>query len=612
MKVLLVGRHQNIEPLGLLHLSGVARDAGWARDVVLVKNGDFSEVVTRARETRPALVAFSIWTGFHLQSFAAADAIRAMGILVALGGPHATYHPEGCLAHADYVSKGGGFRTFRRILNGEIAHGLVFDDERLADGFPVPDRATTYERYPDLAQSPIKSIIASDGCPFQCSYCNSPQLNEMYGGFNLSLRPMDEVIREAQEIRDRWPAKLIYFQDDVFGFKIDWLEELARRWPVEVGIPWHCQIRLEMTKDERRLDLFRAGGCTGITLAIESGNDWLRRYVLQRGMADDLIVAGIRKVQARGLTLRTEQILAVPFSDLSTDLETLELNTRLNPEMAWSSILAPYRGLPIGELAKTFGMYDGDNDSLTETFFDSSVLKHVRNGWRSMSDVVRGSTASSKDNPLMRMRVLTTGSSPATGRNYAVVCEAAQPGQLAADGKAGKVVPRTLRHATIEYLTPEENRDYCLSTVSLHHIFYVMAKMPRGHAPASRWVRLPKAERTWAALGNLTRQHLEAEVGLEKTIEWTLDLKREMGLDELPTLIAENPWYFVFLPSGGEFARALLAEGVLEELDPFPKLATRTRHWLFERALYRITPCVPAIAHSGEGSLPPAPVEAFV
>ena len=740
VKVLLIGRHQSIEPLGLQALAGVAREAGWDRDVVLVRDGDFDKVVEHALSTRPDVVAMSVWTGFHLQSFRAADAMRAAGLRVAIGGPHATYFSESCASHADWVSKGAGFRTFRRILDGDLAPGVHFDEERLAGGFPLADRASVYASYPDLAASQIKSMMNSVGCPFtcvtgdtliclddgldtvanivarlpmqrtiqcahdgmthevreldfgepvatdtgrhiartildqglqtvyeleasngfrlkataqhpmlslqngvrvrtpiselrigdfvavqsahrqmtgadqpyeyahvvsinrlpepepvydltvpnagtfvangftvaNCSYCYATELNLMYGGFTLNARPVDDVIREAQEIRDKWPAQLIYFQDDVYGFNIPWLEEFARRWPVEVGIPWHCQIRLEMTREERRLDLFKAGGCTGITLAIESGNDFLRRYVLQRAMPDELIVEGIRKIQARGLTLRTEQILAVPFSDLSTDLETLELNTRLNPEMAWTSILAPYGGTAMGTIAAKFGFYEGNNDDLSETFFDRSVLKHTVGGWRAIEPMVRAAAKDSKDNPLLRAREVSR-----------------------APGADASVFAIDDRHASIEYLSPDENAIYAAQTVRLHQLFYWLAKIKGGHVLARKYLALPEEGRTWKELGALALGHLYETIGPEQVGAWADELVRQMGLasrDELPARVGENPWYFVFMPSGADLALEWVKDGVLEAPDPFPEIGYRTRQWLFHRSLYLTQPAVRPIA----------------
>ena len=98
-----------------------------------------------------------------------------------MGGPHATYFTEECEGHADWVVRGEGFRNFRLILENKLPFGMHFDEVRMAEGFPIPQRDIVYEQYSHFAKSPIKSIMCSIGCPFNCSYCFASCYNKMYG-----------------------------------------------------------------------------------------------------------------------------------------------------------------------------------------------------------------------------------------------------------------------------------------------------------------------------------------------------------------------------------------------------------------------------------------------
>lgn len=579
-RVILVMRYHIIEPLGILYLAGIAKKLGWETKVVLVKNLNFEPVIREVISFKPDIVGFSIWTGYHIQTFVTCDRILEMGVPVIIGGPHATFATEQCALHATWVVRGEGFRNFRRILEGELEPGVHFDDIRMAEGFPRPDRKLVYDDYPELGENPIKSIIASVGCPFRCSYCYAPHYNNMYGGFELTLRPIDDVIAEALAIKEQWPVQMIYFQDDIFGFNMPWLREFAGRWNKEVKIPWHCQIRLELTRDTKRLELFRQGGCTGITLAIESGNDFLRQFVLFRPMKDELIVEGIRKIQRLGFTLRTEQILAVPFSDIRTDLETLELNNRLGPQMAWTSILSPYGGTNMGTIAKQFLFFDKDNDALSDTFFNRSVLHHSRNGITSIKPVVLKSMANSMDNPLLRMN-------------------AKKNGDLKADVYLGEARDGPL--CSIEYLTEEDNERYCDQTVILQRLFDWLSHVPFGSRLATKFVGLRKDEWNWKKLGSMTEEHLK-ELGYADQLNgWKEKLAGELncGTDELPKGVDENPYYFCFFPSSGEFAKKIVHDGFfdLASFQEQMNVAGReVRYWLYDRSLYKIKESRTAIA----------------
>lgn len=576
-------RYHVIEPLGVLYLLGIAKSQGWEAEVVLIKESDFTPLYDLAKSFKPDVVGFSIWTGWHVQTFKACDEVRAMGFPVAIGGPHATFNADACLPHADWVVKGEGFRLFRQLLEGDLKYGIHFDEERMAEGFPVPDRELLYKRYPELGTSPIKSIMCSVGCPFKCSYCYAPHYNNMYGGFELTLRPVDEVVEEGLWIRENYPGELIYFQDDIFGFNITWLTEFAEKWPKKVGIPWHCQIRLEMTRDERRLDLFRDGGCTGITLAIESGNDFLREFVLFRGMSDELIEEGIRKIQDRGLTLRTEQILAVPFSDIQTDIETLKFNVKLKPSMAWTSILQPYGGTNMGTIASKFGFWRGTNDDLDESFFDRSTLNHVKGGRRAIEDVARA-MKDGKDSSLLGMKVdIVDADGKARVFSKDFVGIGGMPSKPACE---------------ISYLSPEENTRYCDQTAILQRNFDWFSKVPDGDQLASRFVALPKEEWTWKTLGKMGEEHFVEKVGFDNVLLFKAQFVERYGEPTLPARIAENPFPFFVLPSGADFARYLVEKEVLETGDQkelFDAFGREVRYWLYGRALYRTEVAEPAI-----------------
>lgn len=575
-RIILTARYYSIEPLGILYLAGLVREVGWDCRIVLIREFDFGPLYEEVRQWRPDFVGFQIWTGYHTPAFVACDTIRAMGVSVIIGGPHATYFDRECAAHADHVVKGSGFGLLQRILQGSLSQDVHFDKGGRADMFPLPDRAAVYDRYPELGASPIKSIFGSVGCPMTCTYCYAPAFNEMHGGFKLTVRPVDDLIAEANAIRERWPLEMIYFQDDIFGYDKRWLEEFSRKWRAQVGVPFHAQIRLELARNEagsRRLDQFVAAGCSGITLAIESGSEFLRDRVLFRHMHDELIVEGCRKILDRGMTLRTEQILAVPFSDARTDLSTLDLNNRINPTMAWTSILAPYSGTDMGTIAKNFGFYTGNNDDLAESFFDRSILRHVAGGPRDIEPIVSrlgvNPKAPPKEQPLINMRAVHPENAVAHIEHN------------------GKIL------GAIEYLSEADNERYCRDTVRLQRIFNWLARVPDARGLGNRLIEVDEDAWTWERIGQETADHLRPSQG-DKLHDWKHALAREMQLpfEALPVPVAANPAYFAYLPEGGALAAQAIAHGVfnpdhsMQEL--LDELGTLTRRHLFHFDLYKI------------------------
>ena len=527
-----------------------------------------------------------------------------MGSRVIIGGPHVTYFTDECAKHADFVVRGDGFRNFRRILQGEILPGIYFDTEQLAETFPMPNRSIVYDKYPVLRNSPIRSIITSVGCPFTCSYCYAPEWNKMYGGFNHTQRPVEDILCEGVEIRDRWGAKMIYIQDDIFGFDKVWLADFARRWKAEVGIPFHCQIRLELTRHsagDERLDFFVQAGCTGITLAIESGDPFLREHVLRREMTDELILEGCAKIRSRGMALRTEQILAVPFSNLDTDLSTLHLNNLIAPEMAWTSILVPYGGTEMGDIAKAFGYYKGENDDLNEMFFDRSVMRHSKTAKGAVQEVVGEMIRVNKLLERVQHHKESLLQHLEAREITPLIAEVFVRDER--DDVNGKHLPSTKPLCVIEFMDDEENDRYSDQIVILQRLFMWFSLVPRARDLAKKYIALPREEWTWVSLGKVTREHF-VMLGREKEMErWVQKLVEAFGCrsqNELPSVVRDNPLYFIFFPSSVEFARHVDELGVIHaNAEPgrqFDELGSVARRWLFDRSLYKVIPATKPIA----------------
>ncbi len=362
MKYLLAAKFSEVEPLGLMYLSSTLKRFGHEVDMCLYRQDPYYEILPKVLTFKPDLIGFSVYTGGHLPIYEACRKIREFGIETAIGGPHTIYFMNDCRQYADYVFQGESLQSFP--LMDDKSRYPLFE----VDMIPHPDRKLLYSVSSFHKDNRIKNIMASFGCPYDCSYCYNPSYKAMYPDFKVRLRPVDDVIDEAREIE----AEMIFFQDDCFGTRMDWLEEFASKWD---GRPYHCQMRFEMATDER-LDLLVASGCTGITCAIECAALGVRYMLLNRHVSDERILDGARRIKAHGLRLRTEQMLGIPETGLDDELELLQWNVTINPDIAWCSIYQPYRGTNLGEYCVSKGLYYGNNDDISDTFFEGSILNY--------------------------------------------------------------------------------------------------------------------------------------------------------------------------------------------------------------------------------------------
>jgi radical SAM superfamily enzyme YgiQ (UPF0313 family) len=374
MRILLVAKQSIVEPLGLLFLASIIHKNGWEVDISLINEAKDYNLMQKVCQNNYDFIGLSTYTGFHKEMFKLSDHLRSRGLKTIIGGPHATYFSQDCLSHADFVVKGEGLKSIEGILDGSLKEGIIFVNE-LVNQIPQPYRDPLYKVYPKFANNPIKNVMSSFGCPYKCSYCYNDSYRELYPDFKIRYRPVEDIIDECKKLM-KYPLKLIYFEDDCFGLKFDWLEEFVNSYK-HINIPFHCQLRPEMISRERIL-LLKEAHCHGITLAIETFDETIRREILKRNYSNSNILTACNLIKEYGIKLRTEQMLGVPLTTLEDELNLLKLNIQIKPEIAWTSIFSPYLGTYLGDRCKEYGLYSGNNDDLDNSFFSQSHMNFTQ------------------------------------------------------------------------------------------------------------------------------------------------------------------------------------------------------------------------------------------
>lgn len=414
-KVLLGAEFTHIEPLGLFYLSSIAKQEGWEPKIVLSHGPDYHEMGKAIEEFNPDMVGFTVYTGNHpgVADLFARHKQQRKDLTTIVGGPHPTYFPLEAQGIADFVVVGEGLNGFRRVLRGEAEKGIVPFTKR--ESFPLSDRERFYEESPVHKNNPIKNVVTSTGCPYSCTHCyNSNSLDEIEGFSDIDKakmqsalgtrkrffpywqRPVDDVLAEIDHVMNIAPAtKFLFLEDDVFGVDMKWLAEFVDKYKDRPK--FHANMRFETidpinSNGEKRISLIKQAGCTGFSLAIESGIPEIRDEVLARRTSDEAMFRAAKLISQYELKSRTYQMLALPYGatkvptliNLDADLKTLEVNVKLKqetgvPTAPWASTLAPYEGTRISTYCKKHGFYTGEDEILgAETYRIESVLRHVK------------------------------------------------------------------------------------------------------------------------------------------------------------------------------------------------------------------------------------------
>lgn len=155
--------------------------------------------------------------------------------------------------------------------------------------------------------------------------------------------------------RKKYGFKRVYFWDDVFCRDSRWLEEFSTKYKTAVGLPFHCLSRPENITD-KTIRLIKEAGCSHVNIGIESGNERIRKQVLNRKMTNEQIIRAANLIKKNGIKLNVFNMFGIPGESAEDMWDTLALNEKVKPDGTLSFLLSPFPGTKIAKTAVTAGL----------------------------------------------------------------------------------------------------------------------------------------------------------------------------------------------------------------------------------------------------------------
>lgn len=374
---------------GVMVLSSVLKANGHSCDLLI----DMLEkdIIGKIKSVNPDIICFSIPSTRVSWMCNLAKKIKSeTNKLIVVGGPHPTFFPEiinedcvdiACAGEGEYallelldkLEKGKDITTIKNIavkMGGKIYRNPPRNLIENLDELPYPDREI-YLKYDFIEDQNTEYFMAGRGCPYNCSFCFNKKYNALYKGKGKILRrhSVSRVISEIKDvIRKKDNITHLVFRDDTFilGPK-EWFDEFFARYKKEINLPFSIMARADLVTDEI-IKKLKDAGCHSIRMGIESGNAHLRENVLRKGVTNEQILRAARIIKKYDIKLQVYNIIGIPGETVETALETYELSMKIHPDYAWCSLLQPYPGTEILDIAvkqnlisKDYNIRDLDN-----------------------------------------------------------------------------------------------------------------------------------------------------------------------------------------------------------------------------------------------------------
>jgi len=301
-------------------------------------------------------------------------------VITVLGGVHATLMPEETLESTDvidYLVLGEGERPFSRLLEclssndresikkivgicfrdrGNLVHNPPdFNDCLTPEEMPVP----LFEIFPmkqyvaQITYSktfPTYSLVASRGCPFNCSFCNASDTL----GRKMRYKPVDILLKEIRLLKEQYGARGIMFLDSTFTVNKAWVREFCAAY-VKSGLdlPWACNSRVD-TIDRDLAVIMRDAGCWTLLFGIESGNQKSLDLINKKTTVEQNTRA-IRLCMELGLYVYTSYIICLPGETEEDALNTINYARSMGNHLAMFYLPVPYPKTRLWDTCKEMG-----------------------------------------------------------------------------------------------------------------------------------------------------------------------------------------------------------------------------------------------------------------
>ena len=215
-----------------------------------------AKIIEKAVSLKPDLIAFSTFSSNYRWCLKIAAGIKKISdIPIVFGGVHTTAATPRVLENdfIDYAVIGEGEYAMLDLLECLKNHtpraemlnipNLCLQHEGQTvinpprpyisdlDAMPFPDKQLFYDKVPMFEE--IYTALSSRGCPYDCTYCSNSMYHKIYchEKIHIRRRSVGNVIKELKHVKARGKAKLILFNDEVFGTSLKWLEEFSEIYP---------------------------------------------------------------------------------------------------------------------------------------------------------------------------------------------------------------------------------------------------------------------------------------------------------------------------------------------------------------------------------------------
>jgi anaerobic magnesium-protoporphyrin IX monomethyl ester cyclase len=369
-------KFSNPQPsIGIAYIAAILREDGHTVKVVdaYVNGYNLEDIMEIIREFSPDVIGISVLTPSAEVVYEISRNIRGRfsDTIIVMGNLHASLFSNEILSanYADFIVHREGELTMAELLkalankgNLEEIRGISFKRDGTIlnnpmrphiedlDSLPFPawdlfplDKYSTDPRTAVKRGVVERQILATRGCPNQCTFCSSRTERSLGGKYRM--RNPKLVVDEMVFMYKNFGSEVFSFMDLAFPLVRSHAEsfcnEIIRR-GLNTKLKWVTECRVKPL-DQELLNLMKKAGCVRLYLGIESGNDDTLR-VLRKNFTTKDVMDAVRMAKRAGIEVDGMFMIGLPGETEETINQTIDFALELKVRYAIFNIFVPYPG----------------------------------------------------------------------------------------------------------------------------------------------------------------------------------------------------------------------------------------------------------------------------
>lgn len=308
-------------------------------------------------EIKPDIIGFSCTTAHYQWALGYARAIkkRFPNIYIIMGGEHPTVVPELVIKEKsiDFLCVGEGEVAFSELLEmleknnhsykinniwakdkeGNVIQNPLRPLIQDLDSIPFPDKGLFVGHLPsNFFTEPY--FFTSRGCPYICSYCGVERMKKIYKGLGIFVRRNSpkRAIAELEVLKNKYGAKYILVEDDVFAMNEKWMSEFVPLYKKKIGLPFAAFGHTQLLTP-KMVKLMKQAGVDFLWFGLQSASEKIRREVHQRYEKNEEVIRAFDLCRKAGIKTMVDHILNVPHETVESMYEAFSLYNRIRPNI---------------------------------------------------------------------------------------------------------------------------------------------------------------------------------------------------------------------------------------------------------------------------------------